>query len=300
MATVVCQGLQSCFESHLVEPRTLRLKLSCFLDSTTVDENEGKCFCDGNKIRRNDPNPEMGGWSFLQTLSIAPQISSTGKTEKENVYVHPMEKPSFKALSERSLELCTENLGNETGCDIKESSIFSLSCSSLSTDSPVREQTKHHRQHSGTKKVIARDFPPPLSSLSGSENLRVRSHREEGRLVIEATNVASQRPLLRVERADGRLRLSLMRDCSTPSFDSDEAGNQENEGLNIENEREEEFENDGNFEEDEEELDVNENSLEVGVEMGMEQFQRASRCKEGEKGQKEVGLLNWEPFWVAA
>lgn len=40
-------------------------------------------------------------------------------------------------------------------------------------------------------------------------------------------------------------------------------------------------------------------NMEVGVEMGMEKYQRPSRCKEG-GGHGRKGLLNWEPFWVTS
>ncbi|GLT78454.1 hypothetical protein SLA2020_499900 [Shorea laevis] len=315
MAMVVCQGLQLCLESQLVESRTLWLKFpsprppstqplelsfkSCSLESNTKEEMEGNCFHEENRGKTNNfPTPEMGGWSFLQALSITSQ-SSSEKTEKENTYVHPMMKRSLSTLSEKSLELCTENLGNETGSDINENNIFLLSSSSENSgvvNSPVREQLKHC-QVPGAKKPIPREFPPPLTTRSGSESLQVRPHREDGRLVIKAVKVTSQKSIFQAERSNGRLRLKLWKDYSAPGFDSEEAAHRESEGLSIEVQKEEELESNGNIEEEEEEeWDSDGNSLEMGGEMGMEKIQRPGRCKEGEHEKK--GLMNWT-FCVA-
>ncbi|GLT81448.1 hypothetical protein SLA2020_528330 [Shorea laevis] len=323
MATIVCQGPQSCLDSNLIESTTtIRLKLSSprphfsqplelsfkstFLDANTKQEMEEKCFHEENRRRiNNSRTPEMGGWSFLQALSITSQ-SSKEKTEEENTYVHPMVKRSLSTLSEKSLELCTENLGSETGSDITDDSIFFLSASMEANgvgvvDSPVGEQVKHG-QPFGTKKAISRNFPPPLTTISGPESLRMRPHREGGRLVIKAVKVPSQHSLFQAERTHGRLRLSLLKDYSATSFDPEEAADGKCGEVGIEDKKEEEFENDGNYEEEEEdeeeedEWETDGNSLEMGGEMGIEKFQRAGRCKEGEHENK--GLLNWESCWV--
>ncbi|XWS13595.1 hypothetical protein CRYUN_Cryun36dG0051200 [Craigia yunnanensis] len=332
MATIVYrQGLLSCLETQLVEPRSPRLPLSsarphfcqplelaiksCFFDSNTEEIEEKCCFEEVSKKtdflhdKHISSNPDLGGWSFLQVLSDGPQ-SSKDIVEKENTYVHPLVKRSLSTLSEKSLELCTENLGNETGSDILEDNIFSLSSSdSEGENSPTRKQHKS-RQLLGAKKAISRNFPPPLTTISGSESLQVRTHREDGRLVIKAVKAPSTNTLFQAERSNGRLRLCLLKD-STPSFDyEEEAADKECEGSSEDN-KEEEFGNDGNYEaeemeEEEEEEDgayleegIDGKRADLGAELGMKKFKGLGRgrCKEGEHENK--GLLNWEPFWVA-
>ncbi|XWS39344.1 hypothetical protein CRYUN_Cryun18bG0044200 [Craigia yunnanensis] len=334
MATIVCrQGLQSCLESQLVEPRALRLTLSsarphfcqplelaiksCCLISNTEEVEEECCYeevimkTDFLHDKHTSSNPDLGGWSFLQALSNGPQ-SSKEIVEKENTYVHPLDKRSLSTLSEKSLELCTENLGNETGCDILENNIFSWSSSdSEGGNSPTKRQHKSC-QLLGAKKAISRNFPPPLTTIIGSESLQVRPLREDGRLVIIAVKVPSTNTLFQAERSNGRLRLCLFKE-SIPNFDYEkETADKESEGSGEDNK--EEFENYSNYEAEEEkyeeeeeeeencvylEEDIDEKRANIGAEIGMKKFQRPGRgrCKEGEHENK--GLLRRGPFWVA-
>ncbi|XVF28908.1 hypothetical protein REPUB_Repub15cG0073200 [Reevesia pubescens] len=314
MATMVCRkGLQSCLESQLVEPRALKLTLSsarphfcqplelaiksCFFDSNTKEVEEKRCceeVCKKTEFlddKHTSSNPDLGGWSFLRALCNGPQ-SSKEMVEKENTYVHPLVKRSLSTLSDKSLELCTENLGNETGSDILEDNIFSLSSSdSEGGNSPTRKQHKS-RQLLGAKKAISRNFPPPLTTISGSESLQFRPHREDGRLVIKAVKAPSTNSLFQAERSNGRLRLCLLKD-SIPSFDyEEETADKESEGSSEDN-KEEEFENDSNYEAEEKEEEREEEEeeeqgpyLEEGIdgkradveaEMGIKKFQRRGR-----------------------
>ncbi|BAU00804.1 Protein FANTASTIC FOUR 1 [Vigna angularis] len=110
---------------------------------------------------------------------------------------------SSHRLSPKSLELCTENLGNETGSDIIESGIELLSSHSSECGdgevSPGMIREKRER-----KAREGRSFPPPLTTITGSESIRVRPHREGGRLVLQLIKVPSS---FRAERSPGRLRL---------------------------------------------------------------------------------------------
>ncbi|GAY40699.1 hypothetical protein CUMW_053990 [Citrus unshiu] len=122
----VCQGLQSCLEPLLVEPRVLRLNLAPSKSiicpsipassephnkenkTNTIREtnNKNNDFSDDMK---SDKSEDTGGWSFLQCLS-----KETAAAHKKE-YVHPLVKRSASMLSEKSLEMCTESLGSETG-----------------------------------------------------------------------------------------------------------------------------------------------------------------------------------------
>lgn len=342
MATIVCQGLQSCLESHLVEPRTLRLKLSsssmpqssqtqellamksCFPDSNTREEAEKKQIIK-NHLQNNNQNSkksDVGGWSFLQALSNG---SSQEQVPKETIYVHPLVKRPSSTLSEKSLKLCTENLGNETGTDmIMESNIFSEElCSKVVGNYLPRkeEQDKEKQKQSQgsiAKKAKAPSFPPPLTTISGRDCLQVRHQRVNGRLIIEAVKAPSKQSCFQAERSNGRLRLCLLENFA-PRFDSQlETGIIDGKEIN----EKAKDENDSKEEEDEEE-DVGEeacegkrdgvevvgmekemdgNYVKAGGEIGMmEKYERPScRCKEGSEQEKKTVVLNWEPLWVTS
>ncbi|KAB1227799.1 Protein FANTASTIC FOUR 3 [Morella rubra] len=158
----------------------------------------------------------------------AVQGGSKEAMEKENIYVHPLVKRS--SSSEKSLELCTENLGNETGTGINEDSIFLLpSSDSKDGNFRTREQTKS-RQLFETKKANPPNFPSSLTTISGSESPLFRPHRENGRLIINAVKAPATQSYFQAERSHGRLRLCFLKTC-TPSVDSEEAKDEENEAA---------------------------------------------------------------------
>ena len=355
MTTILCPGLQSCLDSpQLVEPRTLRLKLSssishhfmqpfdlstlksCFPDTKTNEPAEKCHYGDLSKEQPNhihenqtSKNSDMGGWSFLQSLS---NCSQSSKIDKEKVYVHPLVKRSSSSLSEKSLKLCTENLGNETGTDMSESSILSNTSSmkskseDFSLEPDTARKTKSYTSSSAAASTT-RSFPPPLTTMSGAESLQVRTHREEGRLIIKAVKTPSIKSCFHAERSHGRLRLCFLENY-TPTFDSgDRVIDEENESY--ENDTMEEVEEDEEEvqvrklkeEEEEEEdveeevgeregdgcwggedMDMDEKKIEVEGKMGIENLERQQqnigRCKGGGEHKKKPLMLNWEPLWV--
>ncbi|XP_057475316.1 protein FANTASTIC FOUR 3 [Actinidia eriantha] len=285
MSTVVCQGLQTCLESQLIETRILRLKVAS---------------------SPKPSNPDLGGWTFLQSLSNTNSNSNSNSTQipkqaydNETFYVHPMAKQSSSMLSYKSLELCTENLGSETGTDMTESDIFSLSPPASvgeERESLVREQPKSKKTSS------SRNFPPPLTTLNGSNPIQVKPHREGGRLIIEAVEAPPTHSIFHAERSHGRLRLNLWREYVSTNNSDSEITSEENEHSDVDvenegNDEEKEEEEDCEDKDDEEESefrareDMDGNFSEVGVNMGIEKFQRSSnsRCNEGV-------LCNWEPL----
>ncbi|MBA0687898.1 hypothetical protein Goari_005717 [Gossypium aridum] len=207
----------------------------------------------------------MGVWSFLQSLA-GPKDS----TENNEVYVHPLVKSSASALSKKSLEMCTESLGSETGSDISDDITFGCCSPSKHRENSVTRRMSYSRsfpppltsisgsnmsynplktrENSVMKRMnrsssSSSSFPPPLTSISGSNAVQVTSHREGGRLVLQAVNVPSCQTYFHVERSEGRLRLCLLKEttANTPIFDDKEE----------EEEREEVAEEDEVVEEDE-------------------------------------------------
>ncbi|KAK8491756.1 hypothetical protein V6N13_070145 [Hibiscus sabdariffa] len=293
MATIVChhhhQGLQSCLESQTVEPRALRLTLFSSRPHSSPPPIEL-----ASKSFSVHSSPEPGGWSSLQALFDGPRLSKEIGVN-ESTYVHPLFNPSLSALSDKSLELCTENLGSETGSDDfldDDNDVFSLSSSS---NPPTSRQHKSRRVPGG-KKAIGGDFPPPLTTISGAESVRLVSYRENGRLVITAEKAPYNNTIFRAERSNGRLRLSILKDPIL-SIDYEEETSAGKENDNINNEKEEEFEDDSNtntIAEEEEEEEV----------MGTTKFERresrdggggggcGGRCKGGEHEEQRMVKLN--------
>lgn len=212
--------------------------------------------------------PRTGNWpGFLQT------VYSGGR---EGCYGHPL-----SPYTAKSLELCTENLGSETGTDTVTDCSSIFSCSPPSREAPTASfwtgsSTTLPRNDSRQK---ARDFPPPLTTMTGSSSLQVSRRTEGGRLIIEAVETPFRNSYLQAERSDGRLRLSFFTPeatCSTA--DAEECGG--------------EMAEDGSEFESEEE--GNEFESEINLDLEIENFQQLSGCKQGSHGRDGLSC-NWKP-----
>ncbi|CAI0466243.1 unnamed protein product [Linum tenue] len=283
MGTIVFQGLQSCLESQMVESRTLRLRLSA-----------------------PKPAVESGGWSFLQTLSDPTSQTQILKPAAASSYAT---KRSVSSLSDKSLELCTENLGSETGTDHVSAAdggsnyLFSSPSptweapeSAPEPNSPVSQPAaarsgNYKRSRSNSSRRGSGGFPPPLTTMRGPELVQVRRpHREGGRLVIEAVISQSQPSCFEAERIDGRLRLHVAVVKDSPEFDSSATATEEIAEGNGEEVLIREGEGEGEGEEEITERRRNNRNSNT-----------AWRCKDegGQNKANDKGMLNWEPFWVA-
>lgn len=273
-------------------------------------------------------NSKKGGWNFIQALTD-PAYDTKETDQNEKVYVHPLVKRSASALSSKSLEMCTESLGCETGSDVSSDEISSFSWERekmqlpsdehSSLDSKKSEQLNEfssllsfNKNRSSTYRKFTKlnsakaGFPPPLTSISGSNGVEVRHHREGGRLIINAVAVSSCRTYFEADRTNGRLRLSLRRECSADcdcmTNKKDEEVFDEDVSNTVDEEQVLEHEDINELAEDETDedcwnMDMDENKRKVDCEIGIGEFPRPSRCKEGGRGGK--GMSNWGPFWVA-
>lgn len=148
-------------------------------------------------------------------------------------YVHPLVKRSASTLSDKSLEICTESLGSETGSDgfssYPPSEVEDAEEVKVEENLPERaKQTLDHEKEYGLPPVKyshhlssknatqPRTFPPPLPSLSREHgtSLSIRSSRVNGRLVLEAVSVSSQKNF-QAQRHRGRLILTFVSPTST-------------------------------------------------------------------------------------
>uniref|UniRef100_A0A7N0VJE5 FAF domain-containing protein n=1 Tax=Kalanchoe fedtschenkoi TaxID=63787 RepID=A0A7N0VJE5_KALFE len=147
-------------------------------------------------------------------------------------YVHPLVRRSASALSGKSLEICTESLGSETGSDV-----FSSFSASETGDEDKEQADKQQQplpvdeklqpQAAGSEEIHVvkynscgyhnkksygpRSFPPPLPSLSRCDgaSLHMHSRRENGRLILAAVSVPTQNNF-HAQRQDGRLLLTFV------------------------------------------------------------------------------------------
>ncbi|KAG0467638.1 hypothetical protein HPP92_019218 [Vanilla planifolia] len=164
-------------------------------------------------------------------------------------FVHPLVRRSLAQLSPRSLEVCTESLGSETGSDEFSSSDelddhffpFSLQQNASYTKAESEEVAEEEEEENeaesvemqGRKELIKvnyhcsisrrsppRSFPPPLPSIChpGGCCIKLRPHRSDGRLVIGAITVPSFN-YLHSKRCHGRLVLSFIKPTITPNFE---------------------------------------------------------------------------------
>lgn len=239
----VCQGLPSCLEPSLVEPLVSMFQLAPSKLDISVPWTEMPSLCseetshvsvNNHPIERSKKNGELGGWNSIQSLSNSSYTS-------ENVYVHPLDKQSSCAMSTKSLEICTESLGCETGSKINGGMDEFTSLLSMERQNPTATQRPKTREIS--KKINkTRSFPPPLTSISGSNGVQVSTHREGGRLLLKAVNSSSCNVHFQTERENGRLRLSLAKeDCK--HIKKHMADENEEEDLLDENAYDEEEEN---------------------------------------------------------
>ncbi|KAL4383563.1 hypothetical protein GQ457_15G022810 [Hibiscus cannabinus] len=217
MSSSVCQGLQSWLELRHIEPRSLRMKLApppSSIAPPTESYTQVKDAIDDDDCKPiGNQNVDTGGWSFLQSLANA-NANDSNPAPNDKVYVHPLVKRSASTLSETSLEMCTESLGSETGSEVSDS-IDHISLLSLENGVYISTSTRK-------KTSRASSFPPPLTSLSGSNGVKFKSHREGGRLVLQAVTIPACTSYFHRERSEGRLRLSLLKDADEASEDDDD------------------------------------------------------------------------------
>ncbi|XP_073157261.1 protein FAF-like, chloroplastic [Henckelia pumila] len=214
--------------------------------SSFSSEGEEEC----ERIKNNNPGQD-DVWRMIQSQKEAqkpPKLDvnwGTILTQKsENSvcnllpppYVHPLVKRSASCMSDKSLEICTESLGSETGSDgfstclnsevlgdngdedKEESARVGKEC----TREPNPFEDLHVVKY---KSCPSRPIPPPLSSISDGDgvSLHIRSHRKNGRLVLEAFAVPP-RKYFHAQRGDGRLVLSLI-NSPTSQLENEVEGN---------------------------------------------------------------------------
>ncbi|GMI81653.1 enhancer of aba co-receptor 1 [Hibiscus trionum] len=159
-------------------------------------------------------------------------------------YIHPLVKRSA-SLSEKSLQICTESLGSETGSD-GFSSYPPSDTGDVVEDQhgvvPEQQKTacfddkddhprigKCNYDAIGKKSPQYGSFPPPIPSLGkDGASVRMETHRNNGRLVLEAVSVPRNNNFL-AQRQNGRLVLTFANAINeAESFGTEEKGTETN------------------------------------------------------------------------
>ncbi|KAF3965870.1 hypothetical protein CMV_009977 [Castanea mollissima] len=237
-------------------------------------------------------------------------------------YIHPLVKRSASSLSEKSLQICTESLGSETGSDGFSS--YSSSEAGDSEEDKEEEQEEEQLQqpqqqqqeelqeekvpeafdqkdelesfrvakyhYATSKKSQSISFPPPLPSLARQDgaSLRMESRRNNGRLVLEAVSIPSQNQF-RAQRQDGRLVLTFAN--TTPSEEEEEeeeeeARDEEEHHQEAEKSEADQFEELEDFEEDENPEEEEEEEFEE------EEDEEGTDNENNSRGAKEIEIVS--------
>ncbi|KAG8096703.1 hypothetical protein GUJ93_ZPchr0013g34924 [Zizania palustris] len=191
---------------------------------TVFETAEQRLPCHGVVAERggDDDRPERDDvWSMIQQARRLVSADDDDAVQQLQAapYVHPLVRRSSSLLSQKSLEICTESLGSETGSD-------GFSDADGSTDGSCRGSEDDSDERA--KVVVAarasppRAFPPPLPSLARRAvgAVQMRQDRRDGRLIVKAVPVPSG-TLFRAQRCGGRLLLSFA-DTAASASDEDE------------------------------------------------------------------------------
>uniref|UniRef100_A0A2N9EAQ2 FAF domain-containing protein n=1 Tax=Fagus sylvatica TaxID=28930 RepID=A0A2N9EAQ2_FAGSY len=252
------------------------------------------------------PAGQFDIWSSI----LSQKANEDGSKPLPPPYIHPLVKRSASCLTKKSLEICTESLGSETGSDgfssyppsetgdVEEDKEEEEEEEVEEEQQQLQEQEQEQQQqlqeekvspgfeeefrvakyhYAGSKKSQPRSFPPPLPSLrQDGASLRMESRRDNGRLVLEAVSIPSQNQF-RAQRQDGRLVLTFV---NTPaSKEEEEEKNKADEFEELgdfeeddQDQQEEEEEGEEEYEEDDEGIDEdNENIGTKEIDIVMEQ-----------------------------
>ncbi|CAA0810712.1 Protein FAF-like- chloroplastic [Striga hermonthica] len=162
--------------------------------------------------------------------SILSHKSEPSSLPPQTPYVHPLVK---SRMTQRSLEICTESLGSETGSEC----YFPSAEDQLHFENRAQTQKEYRYDldpYADLRVVKYKSTPPrPLPPPLPSANRLLQARREDGRLVLEAVPV-SPRNNFRAFRQEGRLVLALVGTSGERVFaydnDTDDDGGDDGKG----------------------------------------------------------------------
>ncbi|KAL4285523.1 hypothetical protein GQ457_16G007810 [Hibiscus cannabinus] len=298
------QGLMSTLRRS---PSSKEFSVSSSLEEGGDDNDAPSQFDIWDSIQQKKKKEVENQGQFDIWSSIISQKAEEESSKCSPPYVHPLVKRSASCLSEKSLEICTESLGSETGSDG-----FSLETGDLEEDKQEDQQLLHQKQEpvapivmpclDGEKATIAKQnydvgkkspnlsFPPPIPSLSAKDGAprRLTTRRDNGRLVMEAVPMPPLNNFL-AQRQDGRLVLTL---ANTNAInDAEEVMEVEELELEFESFGEKESEIDIDDEEEEEEEEEEEDRC--------YEIEHAPKVPSGAINVYRLAVMMNKPIWLA-
>ncbi|PUZ41811.1 hypothetical protein GQ55_9G534600 [Panicum hallii var. hallii] len=196
---------------------------------------------DGDRPERADV------WNMIQA-----QKPPSAPKQAQTPYVHPLVRRSSSLLTQKSLEICTESLGSETGSDG-----FSDADGSSTDRSCPGSDDEREEEAVAPRATPPRAFPPPLPSLARRKveaTMEMRQERQDGRLLVRVVPVTSS-TLFRAQRRGGRLLLSFA-DTAAPASDELDGSRGKLEPEQQADEHDAHEEEDEDEEDEEEEVEV--------------------------------------------
>lgn len=306
----------------------------CSITDSSSSEDDEEEEEDGDETNDDEPRGQFDIWNSIQEevakkkeldrqkqgqfdiwSSIIQQKSQeiTGSKPLAPPYIHPLVKRSASSLNEKSLEICTESLGSETGSD----GFSSYPSSESGDDDKETEQEQQERveqslsfpfeamsipkynyvagKKSPAQQRQQRSFPPPIPSRgNGASSIRMQSRRDNGRLVLEAVSVPSTTNFL-AQRQDGRLVLTFVNSTEQvgPKIEREEVKEMEEEFENFDDDDDDYVESD---DEDEAEEEEEEKEAAFVMEPAPPKL-LSSRVINVHRLSSLMGLANRDPTW---
>ncbi|KAG5403515.1 hypothetical protein IGI04_009634 [Brassica rapa subsp. trilocularis] len=176
---------------------------------------------DKNKKEHETEPSQTDVWSSI--LSDKKKMTDTETVPPP--YVHPLVKRA-SSLSEKSLEICTESLGSETGCEgfssyassetgeAEENLVLEVTVTKEEEETEFVVEVEQEQvtvpNQTSCMEMPRGSFPPPIRSLSSQSGsaLHMKTRRDNGRLVLEAVSMPSHNNFS-AKRQDGRLLLTF-------------------------------------------------------------------------------------------
>uniref|UniRef100_A0ACD5ZXV0 Uncharacterized protein n=1 Tax=Avena sativa TaxID=4498 RepID=A0ACD5ZXV0_AVESA len=239
---------------------------------------------------------QLDMWSAIQTITDDSSTKTPTLPPAKASYPAPVR----RSMSLESLDLCTETLGSETGTRgdfLDQAAVMACLYHTNHDDGtsaaladpflPPPPALQEEQELDGELRAVRyhrarpqRAFPPPLPSMSRRRDddapcLRMRPHRRDGRLVVEAVAVKPQ-GYLHARRQGGRLRLCFV-DCASSSVrDHQKQSAMEPQPQQVVEEEDDYVEEEGE-EEEEDEVEVVDRGTVVEVVAASGKAQRCSR-----------------------
>ncbi|KAF2596638.1 hypothetical protein F2Q68_00007643 [Brassica cretica] len=203
--------------------------------SSVADEEEGSksgfdIWAQIQEVKNQTKEIEPAQSDVWSSILSDKKKAESGNEAVPPTYVHPLMKRA-SSLSEKSLEICTESLGSETGCEgFASYADAEIDKEEEETEAEAEQESITVSNHTPCMELPRGSFPPPIRSLSSQSGsaLHMKTRRDNGRLVLEAVSMPSHNNFS-AKRQDGRLLLTFAEINDEPDCEIDIVSDEEDE-----------------------------------------------------------------------